>query len=141
MSHPIFFTLFYDIHQIEKTTKHKANFVSLIAASSSGIVTLAFAAKKRGTDPTGSSSNKKDTSTTGSSSTTTGSKSKFIKCVTGISGSISRTEVDNCWDKVFGGGGESSSGSRSTLTLGPSTSSGSSSSSVHRVDSTGASNT
>ena len=38
--------------------------VSLVTASSSGIVTLAFAAK-RSSDPTGSSSNKKDTSTTG----------------------------------------------------------------------------
>lgn len=100
--------------------------VSLITASSNGIVTLAFASK-RDSDSTGSSSNKKDTSTTGDSSTSSGSKSKFIKCVTGISGSPSKTEVDDCWDKVFGSGSGSSSGS--SLTLGPSTSSGGGSSS------------
>ena len=112
--------------------------VSLVTASSSSIVTLAFASKK-GSDPTGSSSTKKDTSTTGDSSTSSGSKSKFIKCVTTISGSLSKTEVDNCWDRVFAGGSGSSSGS--SLTLGPSTSSGSSSSSIHRGTFTGASNT
>jgi hypothetical protein len=91
------------------------------------------------TDPTGTSGTKKDTSTTGSGSSSSGSKSKFIKCVTAISGSPSKTEVDNCWDKVFGGGGSSSI---SSLTLGPGTSSGSSSSSSgHKGTSTGGSST
>ena len=103
--------------------------VSLITASSSGIVTLAFASK-RGSDSTGSSSTKKGTSTTDSSSTSSGSKSKFIKCVTAISGSSpSKTEVDNCWDKAFGSGGSGSGSDSSSLTLGPNTSSGGGSSS------------
>jgi hypothetical protein len=98
--------------------------VSLVTASSgSGLVTSAFAVKKGASaTTTGTSSSKKDTS--GTSGTSTGSKSKFIKCVTAISGSLSRADVDNCWNQVFGSGGSSSA-----LTLGASTSSGSSSSS------------
>ena len=107
--------------------------VSLIAAPSSGIVTSAFALK-RGSDSTVTSSNKKDTSTTGgSSSTSSGSKSDFIKCVRAISGSLSKTEVDDCWHKVFGSdGGSSSGGGSSSLTLGPSTNRGDGSSSLSR---------
>jgi hypothetical protein len=90
------------------------------ASSGGGLVTSAFAVKK-GSDTTDtSSSNKKGTSSTGS--TSTGSKSKFIKCVIAMSGSPSKAEVDNCWDQVFG------SGSVSGLTLGASTSSSNSSS-------------
>jgi hypothetical protein len=98
--------------------------VSLVTASSgSGLVTSAFAVKKGASaTTTGTSSSKKDTS--GTSGTSTGSKSKFIKCVTAISGSLSRAEVDNCWNQVFGSGGSSSG-----LTLGTSTTSGSGSSS------------
>ena len=96
--------------------------VSLVTASSgSGLVTSAFAVKKD-TSATTTGTSKKSTS--GTSATSTGSKSKFIKCVTAISGSLSRTEVDNCWNQVFGSGGSSSG-----LILGPGTSSGSSSSS------------
>jgi hypothetical protein len=100
--------------------------ISLVTASSnSGLVTSAFAVKK-GTDKkdtstsskSSSSKSKEGTSTTGGS-TSTGSESKFIKCVTAISGSPSKAEVDNCWDQVFGGGGG--------LTLGSSTSGRSSS--------------
>ena len=102
--------------------------ISLITASSgsSGLVTSAFAVKKGGSDKSGSSTSKKGTSSGTSGGTSTGSKSKFIKCVTVISGSSpSRAEVDSCWDQVFGGG--------SGLTLGggsgSSTSGGSSSAS------------
>jgi hypothetical protein len=103
-----------------------ATAISLVTASSgSGLVTSAFAVKKS-SDTTGtSSSSKKGTSST--SGTSTGSKSKFIKCVTAISGSLTRSEVDNCWDQVFG------SGAASGLTLGTGT--GSSSSSRHGISS------
>jgi len=111
--------------------------VSLITASGSGnLVTSAFAVKK-GTGSSSSSTSKKGTSanTGSSSSSSTGSKSKFIKCVTTISGSPTKAQVDNCWNQVFGGGsgltlggsfggGSSSSG----LTLGSSSASGKSSS-------------
>ena len=97
--------------------------ISLITASgggSSGLVTSALAVKK-GDSKTGTSSSSKSSSSTSTSGTSTGSKSKFIKCVTAISGSSpSKAEVDKCWDQVFGGG--------SGLTLGGSTSSRSSSS-------------
>jgi hypothetical protein len=109
--------------------------ISLITASSSGsLVTSAFAVKKDGSDKSGTSSSgsgsstsKKGTSSTGG--TSTGSKSKFIKCVTAISGSPTKAQVDSCWNQVFGGGsgltlggsfGGSSSGG---LTLGSSSSS------------------
>jgi hypothetical protein len=109
--------------------------VSLVTASSgSGLVTFAFAVKKGASvTTTGTSSSKKDTS--GTSGTSTGSKSKFIKCITAISGSLSRTDVDNCWNQVFGSGSSSSG-----LTLGTSTSSGSSSSSGHSSGHGGTSN-
>jgi hypothetical protein len=107
--------------------------ISLITASSggSGLVTSAFAVKKddgkSGTSSSGSSS--KSSSSTSTGGTSTGSKSKFIKCVTAISGSPSRAEVDNCWDQVFGGGsGLTVGGSGSTLGAGSSTTSGKSSS-------------
>ena len=61
--------------------------------------------------------------TSSGSSTGTGAKTKFIKCVTALSGSLSRAEVDNCWNQVFG------SDSVTGLALGTST--GSSSSSGH----------
>jgi hypothetical protein len=109
-----------------------ATAISLVTAlSGSGLVTSAFALKK-GSDPTSTSSSKKGMSST--SATSTGSRGKFIKCITTISGSLTRAEVDNCWDQVFG------TGSASGLTLGASTSS-SSSSSGHRVTSTGGSST
>src|ERR671930_1648196 len=85
--------------------------ISLVTASSNtGLVTSAFAVKKGGggksdTSSSGTSSSstsKKGTSSTGG--TSTGSKSKFIKCVTAISGSPSKAQVDNCWEQVFGGG-------------------------------------
>ena len=64
--------------------------VSLITASSSGsLVTSAFAVKK-GTGSSSSSTNKKGTSTRGGSSSNTGTKSKFIKCVTAISEALQR---------------------------------------------------
>jgi hypothetical protein len=81
--------------------------ISLITASSggSGLVSSAFAVKK-GDSKTGtsSSSSSKSSSSTSTSGTSTGSKSKFIKCVTAISGSPSKADVDKCWDQVFGGG-------------------------------------
>jgi len=94
--------------------------ISLVTASSdSGLVTSAFAVKKSSSSTSGtSSSSKKGTSSTSDSST--GSKSKFIKCVTAISGSPTKAQVDNCWDQVFGGG--------SGLTIGSSFGGGSSSS-------------
>ena len=109
-----------------------ATAISLVTASTgSGIVTTAFAVKKS-SDTTGTSnSSKKGTSST--SGTSIGSKSKFVKCVTAISGSLSRATVDNCWDEVFG------SGVASGLTLGAGTSS--SSSSGHGSTSTGGSST
>ena len=114
--------------------------ISLMTASgggSSDLVTSAFAVKK-GDSKTGtsssssSSSSSKSSSSTSTSGTSTGSKSKFIKCVTAISGSPSKAEVDKCWDQVFGGSsgltlGGSFGGSSSTLGSG-STSSRSSSS-------------
>jgi hypothetical protein len=106
--------------------------LSLVTASSSGLVTSAFAVKKgnsgksgTSSSESGSSTSKKGTSGT-SGGTSTGSKSKFIKCVTAISGSSpSRAEVDNCWDQVFGGGSGLTLGGSS----GSSTSGGSSSTS------------
>ena len=112
--------------------------IALMTASgggSSGLVNSAFAVKK-GDSKTGtsSSSSSKSSSSTSTSGASTGSKSKFIKCVTAISGSSpSKAEVDKCWDQVFGGGngltlgGGSFGGSSSTLGSG-STSSRSSSS-------------
>ena len=108
--------------------------IALITASSgSGLVTSAFAVKKddgkSATSSSGSSSSSKSSSSTSTGGTSTGSKSKFIKCVTAISGSPSRAEVDNCWDQVFGGGsGLTVGGSGSTLGAGSSTTSGKSSS-------------
>lgn len=111
--------------------------IALITASSgSGLVTSAFAVKKddgkSGTSSSGSSSSSsssKSSSSTSTGGTSTGSKSKFIKCVTAISGSPSKAEVDNCWDQVFGGGsGLTVGGSGSTLGAGSSTTSGKSSS-------------
>lgn len=107
--------------------------VSLITASSSGsLVTSAFAVKK-GTDKKGTSSSSSSTSNKGTSSNTgssssssTGSKSKFVKCVTAISGSPTKAQVDNCWNQVFGGGsgltlgGSFGGGSSTGLTLGSS---------------------
>jgi hypothetical protein len=108
--------------------------LTLVTASSSGLVTSAFAVKKgssgksdtsSSSDKSGSSTSKKGTSGT-SGGTSTGSKSKFIKCVTAISGSSpSRAEVDSCWDQVFGGGSGLTLGGSS----GSSTSGGSSSAS------------
>ena len=83
--------------------------IALMTASgggSSGLVNSAFAVKK-GDSKTGtsSSSSSKSSSSTSTSGASTGSKSKFIKCVTAISGSSpSKAEVDKCWDQVFGGG-------------------------------------
>jgi hypothetical protein len=86
--------------------------LSLVTASSSGLVTSAFAVKKgnsgksgtSSSSESGSSTNKKGTSGT-SGGTSTGSKNKFVKCVTAISeSSPSRAEVDSSWDQVFGGG-------------------------------------
>jgi len=108
--------------------------VSLITASSSGsLVTSAFAVKK-GTDKKGTGSSSSSTSEKGtsantgssSSSSSTGSKSKFVKCVTAISGSPTKAQVDNCWNQVFGGGsgltlgGSFGGGSSTGLTLGSS---------------------
>jgi hypothetical protein len=101
--------------------------ISLVTASSnSGLVTSAFAVKKgggnSGTSSSGTSSSstsKKGTSSTGS--TSTGSESKFIKCVTAISGSPSKAQVDNCWDQVFGNSsGLTLGGGRSTTSSGSS---------------------
>jgi hypothetical protein len=82
--------------------------ISLVTASStgSGIVTSAFAVKKGGgkSDTSSSSSSDKSSSSTSKKGTSsTGSKSTFIKCVTAISGSPSKAEVDNCWNQAFGG--------------------------------------
>ena len=111
--------------------------ISLMTASgggNSGLVTSAFAVKKGDSKTGTSSSSSKSSSSTSTSGASTGSKSKFIKCVTAISGSSpSKAEVDKCWDQVFGGGngltlgGGSFGGSSSTLGSG-STSSRSSSS-------------
>ena len=98
---------------------------------------------KSGTSSSGSSSSSKSSSSTSTGGTSTGSKSKFIKCVTAISGSPSKAEVDNCWDQVFGGGsGLTVGGSGSTLGAGSSTTSGKSSSgsSVHGGTSNSGSN-
>lgn len=85
--------------------------ISLITAASSsgGLVTSAFAVKngtdKKGTSgSSGSSKSSPSKSTSSTSGTSTGSKTKFIKCVTTISGSPTKAQVDNCWDQVFGGG-------------------------------------
>jgi hypothetical protein len=56
--------------------------------------------QQKSSDPNGTSSSKKNPSSAGSSNT--GTKSKFIKCITALSGNISRVEVDNCWNEVFG---------------------------------------
>jgi hypothetical protein len=112
-----------------------ATAISLLTASTSGgLVISAFAAKK-GSDPSDTSSSKKNTPS--ASSFSTGTKSKFIKCVTALSGSISKAEVDNCWNQVF------ESGRVTGLTLGSSTGSSSSSghSSGNGVSSTRASST
>ena len=81
--------------------------ISLVTASStgSGIVTSAFAVKKGGgkSDTSSSSSDKSSSSTSKKGTSSTGSKSTFIKCVTAISGSPSKAEVDNCWNQAFGG--------------------------------------
>jgi len=77
--------------------------------------------QKKDSDPSGTSSSKKRTSS--ASSTSTGIKSKFIKCVTALSGSLSRAEVDNCWNQVFG--------SDSVTDLASWTGTGNSSSSAH----------
>jgi hypothetical protein len=80
--------------------------ISLVTASStgSGIVTSAFAVKKGGgKSDTSSSSDKSSSSTSKKGTSSTGSKSTFIKCVTAISGSPSKAEVDNCWNQAFGG--------------------------------------
>jgi len=112
--------------------------ISLVTASStgSGIVTSAFAVKKGGgksdtsssssSDKSSSSTSKKGTSSTGG--TSTGSKSTFIKCVTAISGSPSKAEVDNCWNQAFGGGSGLTLGSNlgGSSTTGGKASSGSS---------------
>jgi hypothetical protein len=106
--------------------------ISLVTASSNGFVILAFAVKNGGGDKSSTSSSDKSSSSTskkgtlsGATGASTGSKSKFIKCTTAISGSLSRTDVDNFWDQVFGGSGSSSA---SRLTLVPSTSTSDSSS-------------
>ena len=95
--------------------------IALITASSgSGLVTSAFAVKK-GSGKSGTSSGGKSSSSTSTGGTSTGSKSKFIKCVTAISGSPSKAEVDNCWDQVFGSGSGltlGSGGSSSSTTSG-----------------------
>ena len=106
--------------------------ISLVTASSNGFVILAFAVENGGGDKSSTSGSDKSSSSTskkgtlsGATGASTGSKSKFIKCATAISGSLSRTDVDNCRDQVFGGSGSSSA---SRLTLGPSTSTSDSSS-------------
>jgi len=108
--------------------------MALITASSgSGLVTSAFAVKKgssksdtSSSDKSSSSTSKKGTSSTGG--TSTGSKSTFIKCVTAISGSPSKAEVDNCWNQAFGGGSGLTLGSNlgGSSTTGGKASSGSS---------------
>ena len=118
--------------------------ISLMTVSSgrnSGLVTSAFAVKKGDSTTTSSSKSSSSTSTSG---TSTGSKSKFIKCVTAISGSSpSKAEVDRCWDQVFGGtsgltlGGGSFGGSSSTLGSGSTSSRSSSSGSSGHGGTTG----
>jgi G:T/U-mismatch repair DNA glycosylase len=113
--------------------------ISLITASSSGgLVTSAFALKKGMSDKKGTSSSGKSGSSISTSSTggtSKGSKSKFIKCVTAISGSPAKAQVDKCWDQVFGGGsgltlgGSFGGTSNSGFTLGSSSSTSSKSSS------------
>ena len=120
--------------------------ISLMTASgggSSGLVTSAFAVKK-GDSKTGtsSSSSSKSSSSTSTSGTSTGSKSKFIKCVTAISGSPSKAEVDKCWDQVFGGSsgltlGGSFGGGGSILGSGSTSSRSSSSGSLGHGGTTG----
>ena len=107
--------------------------ISLVTASStgSGIVTSAFAVKKGGgkSDTSSSSSSDKSSSSTSKKGTSsTGSKSTFIKCVTAISGSPSKAEVDNCWNQAFGGGSGLTLGSNlgGSSTTGGKASSGSS---------------
>ena len=98
--------------------------ISLVTESSSGLVTSAFAVKKGGGTNTGTNgSSKKGASNTGGS-TATGSLSKFIKCVRAISGTLSRTDVTDCWDQVYGGSG---SGVGGGSTFGGSTGGGGSS--------------
>ena len=78
--------------------------MALITASSgSGLVTSAFAVKKGSSKSDTSSSDKSSSSTSKKGTSSTGSKSTFIKCVTAISGSPSKAEVDNCWNQAFGG--------------------------------------
>jgi hypothetical protein len=96
--------------------------IALITASTggSGFVTSAFAVKKD-SGKSGTSSGGKSGSSTSTGGSSTGSKSKFIKCVTAISGSPSKAEVDNCWDQVFGSGSGltlGSGGSSSSTTSG-----------------------
>ena len=117
--------------------------ISLMTASggSSGLVTSAFAVKK-GDSKTGTSSSNKSSSSTSTSGTSTGSKSKFIKCVTAISGSPSKAEVDKCWDQVFGGSsgltlGGSFGGGGSILGSGSTSSRSSSSGSLGHGGTTG----
>ena len=88
--------------------------------------------QKKSSGLSGTSSSKERTSS--GSTASTGTKSKFIKCVTALSGSLSRAEVDNCWNQVFG------SSSVTGLALGTSTGSSSPSghSSGNGVSSTGA---
>ena len=121
--------------------------ISLMTASgggSSGLVTSAFAVKKGDSKTGTSSSSSKSSSSTSTSGASTGSKSKFIKCVTAISGSSpSKAEVDKCWDQVFGGGngltlgGGSFGGSSSTLGSGSTSSRSSSSGSSGHGGTTG----
>jgi hypothetical protein len=97
--------------------------ISLITASNCGrLVTNVFAVKsidKNGsTDTGGLSTSKKSTPSTGSLTTTTSSsptssEKKFFKCVEAISGKITKTDVDNCYDQVFRTGGKTLSSSSS----------------------------
>ena len=89
-----------------KTTKVLTLFaivttISLVTAaansSSGGLIKSVFAVK----------SSKKDTSSSGgdsSSSSTTDSLSKFVSCVKGVQDTPTKSDVDNCYDKVFGTG-------------------------------------
>jgi hypothetical protein len=109
--------------------------ISLVTASTSGGLVISTLAAKKSSGLSGTSSSKERTSS--GSTTSTGTKSKFIKCVTALSGSLSRAEVDNCWNQVFG------SSSVTGLALGTSTGSSSPSghSSGNGVSSTGVSST
>jgi hypothetical protein len=109
--------------------------ISLVTASTSGGLVISTLAAKKSSGLSGTSSSKERASS--GSTTSTGTKSKFIKCVTALSGSLSRAEVDNCWNQVFG------SSSVTGLALGTSTGSSSPSghSSGNGVSSTGASST